>query len=127
MLQLLLAAAAATTKTAGKPHIVLFVVDDLGWGDVGFHREVPTREVVTPAMDKLVSVGIELDRHYLASSCSPSRAALMSGRFPPHVNGLLQEPWVSNPDDVVSGWQGIPRNMYVRSRGSRYDFGWLGG
>ena len=94
-----------------RPHIVLFVVDDLGWGDVSFHREVQTREVQTPFMASLVKDGIELTRQYLASSCSPSRAALISGRFPPHVNALLQEPTVANPNDTMSGWQGIPRNM----------------
>ena len=103
----LLAAAWASVRGAGTPppHIVLYVVDDLGWGDVGFHRNVPTAEVNTPTIDALVQDGIELGRHYVASSCSPSRAALISGRFPPHVNGLLQEPWVSNPRDTVSGWQ----------------------
>ena len=45
------------------------------------------------------------------SSCSPARSSVLSGRLPPHVNGLLQEPTISNANDTESGWQGIPRSM----------------
>jgi len=63
-LMLLSGRAHATDSSKNQqPHIVMFVVDDLGWGDVGFHRAVPTREVQTPFMDSLVSTGIELTRY----------------------------------------------------------------
>ena len=107
----LLLVARAAPAPAPLPHLLLFVVDDLGWGDVGWHRANKTREVQTPTMDGLVAEGIDLRRHYVFSSCSPARSSLLSGRLPVHVNALLQEPTISNPNDTMSGWQGIPRNM----------------
>ena len=75
---LLLAAPAA----AAPPHIVLSVADDLGWHNVGWRNP----EFSTPTLDALRSEGVELTRHYTFMYCSPSRAALLSGRLPLHVN-----------------------------------------
>jgi arylsulfatase A-like enzyme len=62
-------------------------------------------------MDGLVAEGIELQRHYVFSCCSPSRASVLSGRLPPHVETWLTDPSISNPADTESGWAGIPRSM----------------
>lgn len=84
------AVAAAAATAATKPHLVYVLSDNLGWGNVGYHRAAspsgPSPEVVTPNIDHLVATGIELDRLYTYKFCSPSRAALLSGRFPLHVN-----------------------------------------
>ena len=66
-----------------KPHIVFVMVDDWGWANVGYHRDPPTKEVVTPNFDSLAKQGLELDQHYAYQFCSPSRSAL---RLPIHVN-----------------------------------------
>ena len=103
-----------------KPHILMILFDDYGWADAGWHRDytapggehVPaTPEVSTPNLNALVKQGIDLDRHYVYKYCSPSRSALQSGRNPYHVNPLNAEPEISNPDDPVSGFAAIPRNM----------------
>ena len=60
------------------PNIIVIVADDLGWHDVGFHGS----EIKTPVLDQLVSEGIELDRFYVHSVCSPTRAALLTGKQP---------------------------------------------
>ena len=106
---------------AGKqPHILLVLFDDYGWADAGWHRNytapdgsfVPaTPEVQTPHLDSLVKEGINLNRNYVYKYCSPSRSALQSGRNPIHVNPLNAAPDISNPNDPVSGFAGIPRNM----------------
>ena len=49
-----------TYRSALRPHILLWVTDDQGWGNVGYHNPI----VQTPHMDKLSSEGIRLDRHY---------------------------------------------------------------
>ncbi|MCL4103885.1 UNVERIFIED_CONTAM: hypothetical protein GTU68_034747 [Idotea baltica] len=63
---------------SAKPNIVVFVADDLGWADVGF-RGSP---IETPNLDRLAREGVELNRFYTTPSCSPTRAALMTGRNP---------------------------------------------
>ena len=87
------------------------LVDDWGWANVGYHRDPPTHEVDTPNMDSLVKEGLELDQHYVYRYCSPSRSALISGRLPIHVNDKNLKIGNYNPNDPVSGYAGIPRNM----------------
>lgn len=60
------------------PNVLLIVADDLGWSDVGWHGGFAR----TPRMDALVREGVELDRHYAQPVCTPTRAALLSGRYP---------------------------------------------
>ncbi len=62
----------------GTPNIVIIMADDLGWNDVGYHGS----EIRTPILDKLAAGGIELDRFYAQPTCSPTRAALMTGKSP---------------------------------------------
>jgi len=59
------------------PHVVLIVADDLGWGDVGYHDS----EIQTPNIDRLARDGVQLDRFYAYPTCTPTRAALLTGRF----------------------------------------------
>lgn len=66
----------AKTAAAPKPHILMVIVDDFGWADAGWHREVPTREVLTPTMDALVKEGVELNRHCEYKSSVPSLPSL---------------------------------------------------
>ena len=102
-----------------KPHILLLVIDDWGWGNVGYHRQKVSGssrnsardDVATPNFDELVRSGIELNRNYVHKFCSPTRSSIQSGRLPVHVNLVNADPSVSNPKDPISGWAGIPRNM----------------
>ena len=63
---------------AARPNILLIVADDLGWSDVGWHGGFAK----TPVLDQLVREGVELDQHYVQPVCTPTRTALMSGRYP---------------------------------------------
>lgn len=62
---------------ADRPNIVFVLADDLGYGDVGYNGG----PAPTPRIDRLVRDGVELTQHYVAHLCSPTRAALLSGRF----------------------------------------------
>ena len=61
-----------------KPNILYIVADDLGWADVGFHGS----EIQTPSLDGLAKDGVTLDQFYVQPMCTPTRAALMTGRYP---------------------------------------------
>ena len=76
---------------ADRPNVVIFLADDLGWADVGF-RGGP---IDTPSIDRLVREGVELRRFYTTPICSPTRAALMTGRDPMRLGvayGVIM-PW----------------------------------
>lgn len=69
---------AAVHGASQTPHIVFFLADDLGWKDVGFHGS----EIKTPHIDGLAKRGTRLESFYVQPVCSPTRAALMTGRYP---------------------------------------------
>ncbi len=60
------------------PNIVIIVADDLGYGDVGFHGS----DIKTPNLDRLAREGAQLEQFYSCPMCSPTRAGLMTGRYP---------------------------------------------
>ncbi|SFB90536.1 arylsulfatase [Parapedobacter composti] len=63
-----------------RPNFILFITDDIGWGDIACYGN-PT--VKTPNIDSLANKGLLFENAYLtASSCSPSRASLITGRYP---------------------------------------------
>ena len=62
-----------------KPNIVHIVADDLGWKDVGFNG---CTDIKTPNLDKLTATGAKLSQFYVQPMCTPTRAALMTGRYP---------------------------------------------
>lgn len=65
------------------PNIVLIVADDLGWNDISLHGGLADGTVATPNIDRLARDGVQLTQAYAASAtCAPSRAALMTGRYP---------------------------------------------
>ena len=70
--------AAAAQQSAPRPHIIYILADDLGWKDVGFHES----DIKTPNIDKLAREGARLEQFYAQPMCTPSRAALMTGRYP---------------------------------------------
>ncbi len=65
-----------------QPNIVFFLIDDLGYADCGFNGG---KEIQTPNIDKLASGGTVLESLYVQPVCSPTRAALMTGRYATHT------------------------------------------
>lgn len=81
-------------QAAATPNIIIIVADDLGWNDVGFHGG----DIETPSLDRLANEGMSLNRFYTTPICSPTRAALMTGRDPMRL-GLAYSvilPWDNN-------------------------------
>ena len=63
---------------ADRPNIVYILADDFGWKDVGFHGS----DIKTPNIDRLAAAGARLEQFYVQPMCTPTRAALMTGRYP---------------------------------------------
>lgn len=78
VLAAVLAGAAAAQDGAARPNIVYIVADDLGFADAGFQGSA----IPTPALDALAATGAELTNFYVQPMCTPTRAALMTGRYP---------------------------------------------
>jgi arylsulfatase B len=105
LLQLTGSAAAAVAAGAApgrRPNIIMALGDDTGWHGVGWHQSSecqsdPSCAMQTPRMDALLKDGVELDQHYTYRFCSPTRAALMTGRLPIHVNQMnsAEYPWTA--------------------------------
>lgn len=73
-------AAPAFAQTRRPPNVVMIYADDLGSGDLSCYGNPTIR---TPNLDRLASEGVRFTQFYSAASlCSPSRAALMTGRYP---------------------------------------------
>jgi len=73
----------AAGGTAGsKPNIILIVSDDFGYGDAGVYGGGIGRGMPTPNLDKMAQEGMTFFSFYGQPSCTPGRAAMMTGRFP---------------------------------------------
>jgi arylsulfatase A len=61
------------------PNVVLIMTDDQGWFDLGVHGNTT---IETPILDRLAGEGVRFSRYYACPVCTPTRAALMNGRYP---------------------------------------------
>lgn len=78
LLCLAMARALPGAAEAPRPNVVFILADDLGWADVGFHGS----DIATPTLDALAETGAEFAQFYAQPMCTPTRAALMTGRYP---------------------------------------------
>lgn len=77
-------AAMAGADATRPPNVVLIVIDDLGWADVGCYGSTFYR---TPAIDRLAAEGMRFTQAYAACPvCSPTRAALLTGKYPARLH-----------------------------------------
>ncbi len=83
------------TPAADKPNVVIFLADDLGYGDLGCYGHP---RIKTPNLDAFAKAGVRLTQCYAASGvCSPSRSAILTGRTP-RRNGVYT--WVAGGSEV---------------------------
>lgn len=73
--------AAAQPGLAARPHLIMAVIDDLGYDEVSWKNPLAH----SPNIDRLATEGTILERHYAFHTCGPSRGSLLSGRLPYHV------------------------------------------
>lgn len=143
-LTVLLVLSAAVSQSSGappRPNIVYIVADDLGWKDVGFHGS----DIRTPNLDALAAGGVRFDQFYAQPFCTPSRAALMTGRYPHRYGlqtaaipsaatyGLATDEWLlpqalqaaGYRTAIVGKWHlgHADRKYWPRQRGFDYQYG----
>jgi len=124
-----------------KPNIVFIVADDLGWKDVGFHGS----DIKTPNIDSLAAGGARLEQYYVQPMCTPTRAALMTGRYPlryglqtavipsGHTYGLPTDEWLlpqalkqaGYKTAIVGKWHlgHADKKYWPRQRGFDHQYG----
>lgn len=139
-------------KEIAAPNILVILADDLGYGDINSFN--PGSEAITPEMDKLVEKGVRFTNAYVTSSiCGPSRASLMTGKYPqqfgfednigPFRQSAETVPGIPLSEKImpeylkdagyVTGLIGKwhlgeeDNNMYPNKRGFDEFFGFLGG
>jgi len=83
---------AAAAQPSQRPNVVVILVDDMGFSDIGCYGG----EIPTPNLDKLAANGLRFTQFYNMARCSPSRSALMTGLYPHnagmgHLDNLIRE------------------------------------
>ena len=100
-----LCGAALRAQTRSRPNVIVILTDDLGYGDVGCYGS----SIPTPNLDRMAQEGVRLTRFYSASSvCSPSRAALLTGRYPART-GVVNVLMPNSPTGLNASERTIPK------------------
>ncbi len=94
---LLLSARPLLAATAAKPNIIVILVDDMGFSDIGCYGS----EIPTPNLDKLAGDGLRFTQFYNTGRCCPSRASLLTGLYS-HQTGVGH----MTDDDNLPGYRG---------------------
>ncbi|CAM9421039.1 unnamed protein product, partial [Ectocarpus fasciculatus] len=95
-------------RHAARPNIVVVLADDMGYSDVGYHATGGL--VPTPFIDALSSTGIRFNRHYVQPVCTPTRAALMTGRYAANT-GLVWPMVPGCPAGLPNDMDTLPRAL----------------
>ena len=113
------AAFAQTPRPAGKPNVVLIITDDVGYGDIGSYG---APDIKTPHIDSLAKDGTKLTDFYAAPMCTPTRAALISGRYQQRVR--LER--AINPGPQAQGLAATGRSLPQLLKNNGYAAGLVG-
>src|SRR6187549_1418684 len=111
---MLVAVSGMAQSQSNRPNIILIMADDLGYGDIGAFGATDIR---TPNIDRLASNGLKLTSFYSTSPvCSPTRAGLLTGRFPRRM-GIDQvffpESFTGIPAEEVTLAEALKGNGYT--------------
>ena len=79
---LIIAAISFGAETPEKPNVVVMMVDNLGWGELGVYGGGELRGAATPRLDKFAEEGMRLQNFNVEPQCTPTRSAFMTGRRP---------------------------------------------
>ena len=104
-----------------RPNVVLIITDDVGYGDLGAYG---SRDVRTPHIDRLAREGVRLTDFYAAPQCTPTRAALITGRYEQRV--ALERALSTAPAGLQQGLAPTGRSLPKLLRDNGYATGLVG-
>jgi arylsulfatase len=107
---------ATKEKGCRRPNILVFLVDDMGWGDFGPYGGGIAYGATTPEVNKLAQEGLLLTSTYSQPTCSPSRATIHTGQLPIH-HGVLYPPMYGDPGGLTR--ESITLPMLLKAMGYR--------
>jgi arylsulfatase A len=115
------AALATPAPDLGPPNVVLILADDLGWGDLGSYGN---RTIRTPNLDRLAAEGARFTSFYTSAPiCAPSRAGLLTGRYPTSVGIPWNPPVRLNRGEVVIA-KPLRDRGYATGMVGKWHLGW---
>mmetsp|Transcript_21788 Transcript_21788/g.40602 ORF Transcript_21788/g.40602 Transcript_21788/m.40602 type:complete len:592 (+) Transcript_21788:44-1819(+) len=94
------------TKTSSQPHVILFVIDDQGYSDIGYQKK--DFASLSPALDAAAHDGIKLTSYYTQEQCTPARASLLTGKYPSSVGMQVKTPDLTEPWGVPLQYTMLP-------------------
>ncbi|MDT0688919.1 sulfatase-like hydrolase/transferase [Salegentibacter sp. F188] len=104
------------------PNFLVIIADDAGWGDFSYHGS----KIQTPVIDSLAETGVQLERFYVAPTCSPSRASLLTGR-PASRMGIVApisgKSELSLPDSLTTLPQALKERDYRTALFGKWHLG----
>jgi arylsulfatase B len=105
-------------RPGSRPNIVFILADDLGWADIGYNGS----EIETPTLDRLAKQGVRFDQQYVMPTCTPTRVALMTGRYPSRL-GVLAPAYGNVLDDAVTLAEALHDSGYTTSISGKWHMG----
>jgi arylsulfatase len=96
--------AALQSKAGKRPNVLILMVDDMGYGDVGAYGGGVAVGAATPNIDRMAQEGLQLTSTYSQPTCTPTRSALVTGRLP--VRTGLYRPILAGDKLAKNPWEG---------------------
>src|SRR5215510_16621948 len=100
LLAVSLAGPGGAVAQQSKPNVVFILVDNVGWGDLGVYGG----SVPTPRIDALAREGMRLNNYTVEAQCTPSRAAILTGRLPVR-SGTMRVPFPGEGASGLAPWE----------------------
>jgi arylsulfatase A-like enzyme len=111
--------ASLSAAPSARPNFVVLIADDMAWDDCGAYGNAGVR---TPHLDWFAREGMRFDRAFVtASSCSPSRASILTGRYP-HATGAQELHWPL-PDDQATIVEALRAAGYWAAAAGKWHLG----